>query len=248
MAAKLAKRCIHIGPWTAFSIRVFRNILWHLRGRHSALIYLVLYHYAWHDKRKQVHATLATVAKWSGLDYRTVQLCIQELEFRRFIRRTSPGTPRSHQDVPVWEVPAAKFDMRKKGWVPVPSFIITRYLPAHPACVLLPVFLYYQNLRKENTCYPGTLELTQRIGWSVKTRRRVYDAIRLMGNKKNWRALGTGLPRPLEILRTEFTKASRHFSVRAIYYHHEKKCGPPELFLTKEFTRFFKVGYKKKRG
>ena len=195
-----------------------------------------------------MYGSFATIANWCGLDYRTVEKCIQELEFKRVIVELPRGTPRSTMDLPGWTVPAAKFDMSKKGWVPVPSFIITDTCPHILRAFCCQSSSTIRTYGRKIPATRGIAELTQRIGCGVRLCRRVYDAIRLMGNKKNWRALGTGLPRPLEILRTEFTKASRHFSVRAIYYHHEKKCGPPELFLTKEFTRFFKVGYKKKRG
>ena len=152
MATKLAKRRIHIPArhWTAFSTRVFESVLLNLRGRHSALVYLVLYHHAWHSQKKKVHASMATIAKWCGLDYRTVRKCIRELEFKRYIVRTSKGTARSRNDLPAWRIPATEFDMRKEGWVPVPTFMITSYLPVCPACTLLPLLLYYQNRTSKN--------------------------------------------------------------------------------------------------
>ena len=246
MATKLAKRRVHIPArhWTALSIRVFDSVLLNLRGRHSALVYLVLYHHAWHNERKKVHASLVTVAKWCGLDYRTVEKCIRELEFKRFITRTSKGTLRSRMDLPSWKIPAADFDMREEGWVPVPSFIITDYLPACAACTLLPLFLYYQNIQKLNYSWPSTLTLSQLAGWFSLSRRRVYDALTLMSDEKKWKKLGTGLPLPLSISRAPGSKPdtwSRHYQVRAVYYHRESKKSLPELFLTKEFSKFFEI-------
>jgi hypothetical protein len=246
MATKLAKRRVHIPArhWTAFSIRVFDSVLPELRRRHSALVYLVLYHHAWHDKRKKVHASFETIAGWSGLDYRTVQKCIRELEFKRSVIRTSKGTQRSRNDLPVWRVPAAEFDMGKEGWVPVPSFIVTCYLPVCPACALLPLFLYYQNIQKLNYSWMSALTLSIKAGWFSRSRHRIYDAINLMGNQAKWKELGTGLPRPLSISRAPGSKPDtwiRHYQVRAIYYHCERKNSLPELYLTKEFSRFFEI-------
>lgn len=244
MARKLAKRRVHIPAryWTAFSITVFESVLLNLRRRHSALVYLVLYHHAWHDKKKRVHASFETLSKWCGLDYRTVEKCIRELEFKRCIIRTSKGTQRSRNDLPVWRVPAAEFDMAREGWVPVPSFFITHYLPTCPACALLPLFLYYQNMRKLNYCWPSALELSQRMGWFKISRHRIYAA--LISNEEKWKKLGTGLPIPLTISRAPGTNPdtwNRHYQVRAVYYHRESKKGLPELYLTKEFSEFFKI-------
>src|SRR3984893_2215658 len=249
MSTKLAKRRINIPArhWTAFSITVFDNVLLQLRGRHSALLYLVMYHHAWQSQRKKVHASLATIANWSGLDYRTVEKCIRELERNGFIRRGSTGTLRSRNDLPVWTVPAAEFDMRKEGWVPVPSIIITRYLPACPACTVLPLFLYYQNMQKLNHCWPSTLELSLRLGWFRISRRRTYEALAQISNEKKWKKLGTGLPLPLSISRVQGSKPdswNRHYQVRAVYYHRETRKSLPELYLTKEFSTFFNINAK----
>ena len=96
-------------------------MLMQLRKRHSVLLYLVLYHQAWHHKKKTVHTSLAKIAEWPGMDHRTVKGCIRELEFKRFIARTSKGRQRSRMDLPGWKIPAADFDVRKQGWVPLPS-------------------------------------------------------------------------------------------------------------------------------
>ena len=246
MARKLAKRRIHIPArhWTAFSITVFESVLLNLRRRHSALLYLVLYHHAWHDKKKRVHASFATLSMWCGLDYRTVEKCIRELEFQRVIIRSSRGTQRSRNDLPVWKVPAAEFDMGKEGWVPVPAFIIASYLPVCPACALLPLFLYYQNMRKLNYSWPSALELSLRAGWFSRSRHRIYAALSLISNEEKWKKLGTGLPLPLTISRAPGSKPdtwSRHYQVRAVYYYRESKKSPPGLYLTKEFSTFFNV-------
>jgi len=205
MATKLAKRRVHIPArhWTAFSLRVFDTVMPGLRRRHSALVYLVLYHYAWHDKRKRVHASFATLSKWCGLDYRTVEKCVRELEFQRVLTPISKGTLRSRLDLRGWKVPAAEFDMGKAGWVPVPSFIITRYLPVCPACALLPLFLYYQNIQKLNYSWVSALTLSIKAGWFSRSRHRIYEALAIISDKKKWKKLGTGLPRPLTIFRAK---------------------------------------------
>jgi hypothetical protein len=53
------------------------------------------------------------------------------------------------------------------------------------------------------------------------------------------------LPLPLSISRAPGSKPdtwNRHYQVRAVYYHRDSKKSLPELYLTKEFSQFFKIG------
>jgi len=211
-----------------------------LARKHAALVYLVLYHHAWHQSRKSVHASFSQLAEWTGLDYRTVTKTIKYLEWRGFITRINKGTKHSRLDLPGWHIPTAAFDMTREGWVPVPAFIITRYLPANPACVLLPLFLYFQNMSKKNDCWPSTPTLCGHMHWS---RRKIYDAINVMRHEKHWRKLGTRLPLPLTLWRRRNQKGElvRHYRVNAVRYDRNPENNLPELFLTPKFARLFTI-------
>ena len=244
---RLSRRRIRISAknWTAISTTFFDDILPMTRRPHAATVYLALYHRAWHTKKKRFGASLKQLSEWTGLDYRTVARCIKYLEWRRFIIRVMPGTRHSASDLPIWKIPATQFDMKKEGWVPVPSFILTDYLPAHSACLLLPLLLYYQNMRKQNECYPSVSTLHIMLGcWSS---RMVYDALKLLGDHEAWDRLGTGLPVPIEIIRRRVGENRywrRFYRVRAIYYHRDTPRELPVLYLTKEFSKAFNIGGK----
>ena len=245
MSRRLSVRRIWIAAkhWTPIPTTVIDDVLPMLRRHHAATVYLVLYHRAWHTKRKSIAASLTVLSRWTGLDYRTVDKCLRYLEWRRFIGCKNTGTLRSSTDLPIWEIPATKCDMTREGWVPVPSVIFTEYLPAHPSCLLLPVLLYYQNMRKRNECYPSVTTLRLMLGiWSE---RRVYDSLKVLS--KDWDLLGTGLPVPLRItLRpaSGFRKWRRYYSVSAVYYDYETMGDLPVLFMTKEFSTAFNLGDK----
>jgi hypothetical protein len=228
--------------WTAVATAVFTDVLPMMRRRHAATVYLVLYHYAWHTKEKTVDASMKGLCRGTGLDGRTVNACIRYLEWRRFIIRVVRGTPRSIEDLPVWQIPAARFNMRKAGWVPVPSLIFTDYLPVHSACVLLPLLLYYQNIAKQNECYPSVHTLRLMLGcWSV---RMVYTALALLSKPARWDRVGPKLLLPLEVMhrRVENSKRVRHsYRVRAVNYHRENKWKPRVLYISREFQEFFDI-------
>lgn len=236
----LSRRRIRISAsrWTAISTTVFEDVFPLMRRRHAGTLYLVLYHRAWHNKGKVIGASLKDLSEWTGLDIRTVNKCLKYLEWRRFIIRIEHGTLHSSSDLPIWEVPAARFDMKSEGWVPVPSFILTEYLKAHHACLLLPLLLYYQNMRKQNECYPSVATLHRMLGcWS---KRMVYESLQLLSEPDRWRRLGIKLLLPIEIVyrRTGTSRSWRRFyRVAAIYYHRERKGSLPVLFLTKNFSQ-----------
>jgi hypothetical protein len=241
---RLSRRRIRITAkhWTAIPTKCFEDVLPMMRRRQAATVYLALYHRVWHTKGKRVGASLTDLAKWTGLDSRTVAKCVRFLEWRRFIMREEKGTLHSHSDLPIWKVPATRFDMKSEGWVPVPSFLITHYLKAHSACLLLPLLLYHQNFHKRNDCYPSVMRLAFMTGcWS---KRMVYESLRLMGDPDKWDQLGAGLPVPVEIIRrrvVQLRKWIRHYRVRAVYYHRESKRDLPALYLTKEFSKSFGI-------
>jgi hypothetical protein len=235
----LAKRQILISPqyWTALSTSAFEKVLPCLRGRHTARVYLFLYQACWRKRRKNFRASFKTLAELTGLDYRTVEGCVRELELKRFIIRTSKGVLHSNKHLPVWRVPAAEFSMSRQGWVPVPNFIITDYMRADSSCTLLPLLLYYQNMQKLNDCWPSVWTLSAMLHWKE---RRVYDALKLTKDK-NWKKLHPNLPTPLHVEWRHKKGAVipiRHFQVRAVRYERDEKK-TPFLTLDKEFSEIF---------
>jgi hypothetical protein len=249
----LSKRRVHIPARnvTFYSNKTFTEVLPQLRRRHSALVYLVLYHYAWHNPRKRIWGTFAKLAILTGLDYRTVKGCVRELEFKRFIVRKVKGTSRSHLDTPCWEVPATEFEMSADGWVPVPSFIVTHYIPANHACAMLPLICYYENRGKSNVCFAGISTLRMAMGW--RSDPRAYETLARIGQPENWASSNPDLPLPLEILPTSGNGQFFHrYHVRALNYFRPTKgdgsLGRPELALTAEFAAFFGIETGKSRN
>ena len=243
---KLIARRVRIptGHWTAFSTEVFSEVLPQLRRQNSARVYLAMYHHVWRTEKKSVAASFATIAKWTRLDYRTVKGCFRELQLKKFIVRARQGTLRSRSDAPTWTVPAAKFNMKKQPWVPVPSFIITDYLRLHRACTLLPLLLYYQNMKWKNSSYPSAVTLHTMIHWELNA---VYGALKLMSDDKRWEKLCSALPRPLGIGRRKIksgNKTYRYYRVLAVRYDRDDEL--PVVYLSEKFAKFFHIHSKKR--
>jgi hypothetical protein len=244
--------------WTAVPTIVFDNVLYQLRLRHSANVYFALYHRAWHRKNKRVKASLQQIAKWTHLNYRTVKKCLGELQVKGHVWCIHKGTLRSRTDLAVWQVHAAEFNIKEGNWVPVPAFFFTHYIPAHRSCLLLPLLLYYQNLKKQNTCYASAFTLQLKLHWTLPF---TYQSLRLLSNEKEWSRLKTGLPLPLAIQwrrrKGESTGAPtpaegnpnfiRHYSLRSVWYSRDTDDGLPVIYLTPEFAKAFNIPTKSRR-
>src|ERR1035437_5165092 len=205
--------------WTAFFQAVFVDILPNLQHRRSAVVYLTLYDRAWYLPEGEVHACLADLAKWTGLDERTVRECLVELVANGHVIRRERGQLRSRSRKPVWRVPLAEHDLNSGGpWTPVPRFLVQSYLPRYTKAVLLLILLRLQHIHGRNECYPGAKYLTEQSGWS---KRSVYEALETMNDETDWQSVGSGLPRPLKIYwkKNRQGRLKRYLSVRAVLYN-----------------------------
>jgi hypothetical protein len=228
-----------------------------VNGPNLSHVFLNFYSRAWHNPEKTVRASWIQLAKWTNLDYRAVQACVRELEKLGFVTRIMSGTAHSRIDLPTWGVSAAsELDLRRGNWFAVPTFIIRRYMRAHRACAVLVPLLYFQNLQKLNASWPSARTLAELLGWA---KGRAYEALHLLGTEEKWEQLGTGLPRPLQILWNPFNKNPivrrnpetgrlevapdkliRYYSVLAVQYlpleEDRKHNSRPVLHLRPEFA------------
>lgn len=195
--------------WTPIRNTVFDHILPALKEKRAALVYLVLYDRTWHGSNHRIHATIADLARWTGLDERTISDCLDELEQKGFVVRVSTGVRRSRISKPLWRVPAAEFRLSEGSWVPIPRLLIKRYLPAYANAVLAVVLVKYQHLSWKNYCWPTLPTLGAAMGWSTS---RVAEALNIMGRPEEWKQQRTCLPRPIELI------SDRQRRVRALWY------------------------------
>ena len=136
--------------------------------------------------------------------------------------------------------------MSQQRWVPVPSFIIERYLQLNRACVLLPLLLYYQNMRWKNFSYPAAVTLQRMLHWKL---RAVYTALKLMSTDSQWERLATTLPRPLAIGRRKTKKGDktyRYYRVLAVRYDVDQETENPVVFLSDKFAEAFHIHAKRR--
>jgi hypothetical protein len=225
--------------WTPIRREVFEEVLPQLQIGRAALIYFVLYMRGWRAPAREVTANIADMARWTGLDPRTINRCVGDLVAKGVVRRVRGGHPRSRTEKPVWKVPLTEFNFKSQGpWVPVPRFIVDRYCRANSGAVLLPVILWHQHLGWRDWCWPGTKRLAMLMNWS---KRRVYAALATMGRHQEWEKLGTGLPQPLEIKYRPGTAGGwiRHLHVRAVRYG--ITSGRRTVRLDPEFAQYFKI-------
>ena len=183
------------------------------------------------------------------MNEKTVPKCIEELEQKKFIIRVSKGVSHSHVNKPKWRIPLSEFQLDQGGWIPVPRFIIKRYLRDFHNAVLLLFILYYQHMSWKNKAWVGVTTLCKRTGWSPT---RVRKALRTMGHEHIWNKQNTNLPWPLEILYAgKPGEERRRFRVRAVWYKRMKKKGGgvSTIQVSEEFRKRFKiqfaVGYEK---
>ncbi len=217
---------------------VIHNVLPALNESRAAQLYLAMYHEARCSNSREFPAHLSDLNAWTRSDHRRVRRCIRELKRNNFVKLVDWGELRSRSHKPRWRVPLAEFDLSGGGWFPVPRFLITDYLAAFPGSLLLIIFLFYQHHGWRNHCWPGVRHLAKLTGWQTRT---VYHAIHLMGHRRPWERLGTGLPRPLEITWWPSKQGgeTRHFRVRAVHYSSIPGHELPVVNLTTEFAEHF---------
>jgi hypothetical protein len=225
---------------TPFFNHIFDEQIGELEGKHSALVYFVVYDRAWHRRNHRLPATVAQIARWCGLDERTVENCLDELLEKQFIERVRKGVPHSHIHKPVWSVPAADWSLGEGGWLPIPRFLVRVYLPRFHNAVALLFLLRYQHIHWLNHSWVGMETLSGQLGWSAS---RTRSAVRTMGKPELWLKQGTGLPRPLKIIPYKTPKGEdrRRFSVRAVRYEKKSRRGTSLFLVPKEFRRHFKL-------
>jgi hypothetical protein len=188
---------IEIEPEYLTPIRneVFTEILKTLEERCSAALFLVMYDQAYHSRSRLLAATVAQLARLTGIDARTVTKCLDELLQQKLVRQVREGVNRSKTRRPVWKVPSATIDPKREGnWTPVPRNLILNYVPAYRNAVLLPLLIFYQHMNRQNFCWVGVTTLKKRLNWRAT---RVRDSLRYMFEKENWRSLHPDLPWPL---------------------------------------------------
>ena len=229
---------IEIEPeaWTPIRNEVFTEILRTLEERCSAALFLVMYDRAYHSRSRLLAATVAQLARLTGIDARTVTKCLDELLQQKLVRQVGKGVNRSKTRRPVWKVPSATIDPKREGnWTPVPRNLILNYVPAYRNAVLLPLLIYHQNMNKLNYCWVGVPALSKRLKWSET---RVNESLRYMYDKENWRSLHPDLPWPLrcKVVRQN-GQSRRRFSVLAIEYEGSGKKA--KMRLSKAFRWAF---------
>jgi hypothetical protein len=226
--------------WTAIQTDVFGDVLPYLQQKRAAQLYCLLYDRARHSPTGLVAASVAELARWTGLNVRTVSNCLKELREQKFVLRKKIGVKHSRIHKPCWRVPLAEFSTSTASWVPVPRFLIQEYCRQYPGAVILLVLLRHQHIHWLNDCWPGVPRLGKILNWSPS---RVRNAIHTMGYERPWKTQGTGLPRPLEITwRTNPQGESRrHFRVLAIRYKKGTRRSGPTLSIAPDFATFFKI-------
>jgi hypothetical protein len=212
------------GDWTPVHRDVFTDVFPALRQKRAAVLYAVLYDRVRHNDFRAVRASVAQLARWSGLNERTVKKCITELREHKFILRKKHGTKHSYTDKPLWRVPLTEFNPKFVSWVPVPRFIITRYCSHFFGCVLLLGLLRYQHVGWRNDCWVGVPRLSKDFGWSQTT---VRELLRTMFRDDLWKPRGTGLPRPLDMVWQPSKDGGerRRFRVLAVWYDRKSTRG-----------------------
>jgi hypothetical protein len=230
---------INSDDWTPIPNRVFEDLLATLKERHSAFVFFHLYDLAYHRPSKGIATTVGRLASEAGLDRRTIEKSLKELEQRELIRQIREGVKHSKNSTrqPIWEVPLANLDRRDGNWTPIPRNIIRDYCREYPNSALLPLLIYFQNMQKLDYSWPGARKLGLRMNWSVT---RVRNSLRCMFDEKVWRARHPELPRPLDRATVPYKgKRSRRYSVRAIQY--DRRGEKVVMKLSREFRMAFDI-------
>lgn len=224
--------------WTAVQTDVFTEVLPELHQKRAAFLYFVLYDHARRSPTGLVAASVAELARWTGLNVRTVNNCLTELREHKFVLRKKLGIKHSRIHKPCWRVPLADFSPSAASWIPVPRFLILRYCRDYPNAVILIVLLRLQHIHWQNHCWPGARTLSRSLNWSPS---HVRNALHTMAYDTRWKRQETGLPRPLKIdWQTNANGESRrHFQLRAVRYKGSKRGST--LSIAPEFAKFFHI-------
>jgi hypothetical protein len=228
------------GSWIPVPKEVFEEVLPKVVRKLAAHLYIAMYERACRNRSKPFAANLHDLSEYIKCDPRTARRCIMELCRKDFVEMVyGEWKLRSRTDKPKFRVPLSEVELEAGGWVPVPRFLVTRYLPRFRGSLLLIILLYYQHLSWKNYCWPGAAALQRKTRWQPRT---VYHALNVMGHQRRWERLGTGLPWPLEITYSPDRK-TRRFSVRAVRFYRPPGRKKPVVSLTDEFAIHF--GYRK---
>jgi hypothetical protein len=224
--------------WIPVPAEFFRQVLPALEETRAAGLLLTMHVMVRSSRERRLRANLTDLSAQMHCDSRIVRRCLDELGDKSLVVRVHRGTKRSRSDKPRWRVPLSEFALSAGGWVPVPRFLITHYLPVFPGSLLLIILLFYEHHGWRNDCWPGVGHLAELTGWKSRT---VYRALNLMGHRHRWERLGTGLPWPLEVTWRPSKKGGeiRHFRVRAVHYHSRPGYRHPVVSLTREFGEYF---------
>jgi hypothetical protein len=226
--------------WIPVHSDVFEKVFPRLKERLAAHLYMAMYERASQVRSREFAMNLRDLSELIKCDPRTARKCIIELVGKGFVKMVDEGRAnRSRTDKPRFRVPLVESELAEGRWVPVPRFLVTRYLPEFPGSLLLIVLLSFQHINWNDHCWMSA----QLLGTITKWKRRtIYHALNLMGHRHRWEKLRTGLPWPLEI-RYSGDWERRHFSVRAVQYYCPPGAKVKVVGLSKEFTTHF--GFRK---
>lgn len=239
--AKRSRILIPRKRWTPIRMEVFTNVLHGLEELHAGALFLIMYDRVRHRDSRILVASKAELARWTGLNSRTLNQCLSELRQKGLVLRRKGGVKHSRTNKPQWRVPLAEFVPENESWVPCPRFLICKYLKVFPNAVLLTLLLRYQHIGWQNHCWPGVSKLAEVLNWS---RSRVCSTIRTMSDTSLWEARGTGLPLPLKVFWHRQTRdwTQRHFQVLAVQYDRvAAKRGESTLTVAPPFARRFRI-------
>jgi hypothetical protein len=222
--------------WMPVQNDVLRKVFPKLKQRRAAHLYMAMYERATQVRSKEFAMNLRQLGELIKCDPRTARNCIIELGKKGFVEIDHKGgSLRSRIDKPRFRVPLSESELASGGWVPVPRFLVTRYLQDFPGSLLLIILLYIQHFHWEDHCWVGSKGLQKFVNWK---RRTIYRDLNLMGHKHRWEKLGTDLPWPLRITYSA-NGARRYFSVRAVQYYLPADRSKRVVRLSKEFETYF---------
>jgi hypothetical protein len=203
--------------WMPVENDVFGKVFPKLRERRAPHVYMAMYQRAQRVRSKEFAMNLRELSELIKCDPRTARKCIIELLGKGFVKMPHKGgAKRSRTDKPRFRVPLlSESELASGGWVPVPLFLVNRYLQSFPGSLLIIILLYIQHLKWEDHCWIGLTGLQKIL---KRKRRTIYRDLNLMCHRQKWEKLATDLPRPLSI-KYSADWTSRHFSVRAVQYY-----------------------------
>jgi hypothetical protein len=228
------------GSWMPVQNEVFAKVFPNLKQRRAAHLYMAMYERATRVRSRELAMNLRQLSELIKCDPRTVRKCIIELLRGGCVEMVHKGgSLRSRTDKPRFRVPLSELDLAPGGWVPVPRFLVTRYLQEFPGSLLLIILLHIQHFHWMDYCWIGLEGLQKFLNWKPRT---IYRDLNLMGHKHRWEKLRTDLPWPLRITYSP-NKEKRNFSVRAAQFYLPGGRHKRVVRLSDEFASHF--GYDK---